>query len=227
MKKIIVILVCIILLSSCNKNNKIQDNNFVDNTIVEQVRVEQIQNDNEIQDFPKLMYVTSREGFITRSRPSLSGDLRKTLSYGEMVQVFLKQNDLDTIDGVDDYWYAIGYYRSSRSWIYGRYLSEELPEDLPVIIGRWDDVDNERQYYDFSIDNSYGEGYKDTDIGVWGTWSLDGNTLMLTLDSAMNYVTIDPPDIDYVQINIIDRNNINLQFSNNEIVKLTRNTTGW
>jgi len=62
-------------------------------------------------------------------------------------------------------------------------------------MGSWDDINNQRQYYDFHPNKRYAEGYKGTDMGIWGEWSLSGNTLTLILDSAMNYVTIDPPDV--------------------------------
>jgi hypothetical protein len=64
-------------------------------------------------------------------------------------------------------------------------------------------------------------------MGIWGTWKLNGNTLTLILDSAMNEIIIDPPDIVNVQITVINRNNIILTFPNNEKVRLTRNNDVW
>jgi hypothetical protein len=180
------------------------------------------------QSFPKLMYVTSREGLRERSEPSTGGNILRTLLYREAVQVFFRQANPVTIDGITDYWYSTTSSTVDlRRWIFGGYLSEELPEDLSVITGMWDDIDNRRQYYTFSPDHNYREGYKETDMGVWGKWELHGDTLTLILDSAMNGIIIDPPDIEYVQIIVIDSNNIQLKYSNNEIVKLRRNTSGW
>jgi hypothetical protein len=64
-------------------------------------------------------------------------------------------------------------------------------------------------------------------MGIWGTWKLNGNTLTLILDSAMNEIIIDPPDIVNVQITVINRNNIILTFPNNEKARLTRNNDIW
>jgi hypothetical protein len=177
--------------------------------------------------FPKLMYVTSREGLRERTEPSTRGRITKTFLYGETVQVFSRQSTPATIDDITDYWYSTRYSDNSDRWIFGGYLSEELPNDLPIIMGSWDDENNKRQYYFFGPDHRYAEGYKETDMGIWGTWKLNGNVLILILDSAMNYAVIDPPDIINVQMTIIDRNNIILIFPNNEKVRLTRNKSGW
>jgi hypothetical protein len=180
------------------------------------------------EGFPKLMYVTAKSGLRERSEPSVNGAINRTLLYGEYIQVFSKQSNPVTIDGITDYWYSARYDSSkSDAWVFGGYLSEELPADLPVIMGEWDDVNNQRQYYSFHPSGRYAEGYKETDMGIWGKWSVNGNTLKLILDSAMNYVTIDPPDVVYVQITVIDRNNIRLKFPNGETVRLKRNRSGW
>jgi hypothetical protein len=179
------------------------------------------------EGFPKLMYVTAKSGLRERSEPSINGKINRTLLYGEAIQVFYRQSGYETIDGITDYWYSARYSNDSNAWVFGGYLSDELPKDLPVIMGKWDDVNNERQYYSFRPDYTYAEGYKETDMGVWGTWSLDGNTLSLILDSAMNDIIIDPPDMLYVQITIIDKNNVQLRFPSNKNVRLTRNKSGW
>jgi len=177
--------------------------------------------------FPKLMFVNAKAGLRERTEPSIRGNINRTLLYGETVQVFFRQNTAVTIDGITDYWYSTLWSNNSDSWIFGGYLSEELPSDLPVIIGRWDDKNNEIQYYDFSVNHRYAEGYKETGMGIWGTWRLDGNTLTIMQDSAMGDIIIDPPEEWILQLNIIDRNNINLLMSDNRVIMLSRNRTGW
>ncbi|MDR2702088.1 MAG: SH3 domain-containing protein [Spirochaetaceae bacterium] len=186
--------------------------------------------DNE---FPKVMYVNSIEGLRIRLEPSLNSTRIGSYLHGERIVVYERSNMRVTIDGITDYWYKTEYFKDFEgsyirySWVFGGYLSNNLPPDAPVVLGRWDDENDSRQYYFFGPDHSYREGYKETDMGIWGTWKLNGNILTLILDSAMNDIIIDPPDIVNVQITIISRNNIILTFQNNERVRLTRNNDIW
>jgi len=177
--------------------------------------------------FPKLMYVTAKDGLRERAEPSTNSKINRTLIYGEFVQVFARQNTPVTINGITDYWYSTIYYLDrSDSWLFGGYLSEELPKDLPVIIGRWDveGEGNSRRYYQFEPNNEYAEGIKETDMGFFGTWKLNGNIITIYLSRAGNIDEIEKTETIY--LTIIDRNNIQLKF-NGGTVNLKRNKTGW
>jgi len=176
-------------------------------------------------DLPKIMYVISKDGLNQRSRPSTQSIKMGTYLYGERI-IVRERGKSETIDGITNYWYKT-YGGSGECWVFGGYLAERLPRDLPVVLGVWDDVDNSRQYYSFRPDHRYAEGYKETDMGIWGKWELNGNTLTLTLDSAMNYATIDPPDIVIVEVTIINGSNIILTWPNKERTKLTRCMDTW
>jgi hypothetical protein len=175
--------------------------------------------------FPKLMYVTSREGVRERDESSLKGNILRTLLYGEAVQVFFRQANPVTIDDITDYWYSTTSSTVNlRQWIFGGYLSDELPNDLPVIIGRWDDINNERQYYSFHPNHNYAEGYKETGMGLFGTWRINGNIITIHLEQAGEEDVLN--ETHNIRLNTIDRNNIVLIFPNNETVKLRRNRSG-
>jgi hypothetical protein len=170
-----------------------------------------------------VMYVTSKEGLNQREEPSISGRKVGTLLYGERVLIYGKSNSRITIDGITDYWYSIQY--DNKSWVFGGYLSKELPTDLPVVLGNWDDKNDSRQYYYFSPNYSYREGRKESDIGLGGKWKLTGSTLVITITSAMEDETIPPNEqrATNIQLTVIDRNNIILTYPNGEQAKLTRN----
>jgi hypothetical protein len=126
------------------------------------------------EDFSKLMYVTSKEGLRERSEPSTNSNIIETHRYGAMIKVFSRQNNPVTINGITDYWYSTRSY--SGRWIFGGYLSEKLPNDLPVIIGYWDVVDvvYTNQYYRFDSNNNYASGAKDIGGGGQGKWKFRG-----------------------------------------------------
>jgi hypothetical protein len=186
------------------------------------------------QGFPKLMYVTSREGLREHSAPSIRGNITETFLYGEMVQVFSRQSTSVTIDGVTDYWYSTRYSDNSNRWVFGGYLSEELPNDLPVIIGMWDFIEANNMEILFQNDYFFRFGYKETSQAVSGTWRINGNRITVNLVKhpspwenveEVEYETIN------IQLNVIDKNNIELTFSRGmygfNFVRLRRNRTGW
>jgi len=238
MKKLIVVLAIFLLFfNSCTKKNTDNANNGSTDNV----------NYKRGTDFLKTMYVTSKEGLRVRSEPSIDDNIIKTLSYGEEVIVYDKQNEPVTIDDITDYWYKI--VALNEEWIFGGYLSEEITDDIieyreynlirksgdlnnwdnieDVLTGVWDDVNNKRRYVYFSPDHHrYMEGYKETDMGIWGKWEVNGNTVILTLDSAGNGYDIDPPDIVKGQITVIDKINIQIEYPN-KIEKLKKNLRGW
>jgi hypothetical protein len=163
--------------------------------------------------FPKIMYVTSTDGLKVRAEPSLSGDRVDTLLFASRIVVFDRKNQM-TIDGITDYWYRI--HRDDEKWVFGGYVSENFPKIAPIILGRWDDPSDPSQYYRFHPDRGFAEGTKESDAGVHGTWSLDGNNIILHLTGSGPEVEID--ETVEVRLTVIDINNIRLTFPKNRIV---------
>jgi hypothetical protein len=172
--------------------------------------------------FPKIMYVTSTDGLKVRAEPSLSGDRVDTLLFASRIVVFDRKNQM-TIDGITDYWYRID--SSYQFWVFGGYISENFPKNAPVILGKWDDSNSPFLYYSFSSDRRYIQGYKETDMGVSGSWSLDGNNIILHLTGSGPEREID--ETVEVQLTVIDINNIRLTFPKNKTVELTRSKDLW
>jgi len=170
--------------------------------------------------FPKIMYVTAEDGLRIRAEPPLSGSRLDSLLFGSRIAVVDRKNQT-TIDGITDYWYRIDSHH--EKWVLGGYISGNFPEN--AILGRWDDPRDPRKYYYFSSDSHYAEGYKGTDMGFHGTWSLDGNNIILHLTGA-GYDTEFDETVE-VQLTVIDINNIKLTFPENRTVALTRSHDSW
>jgi len=102
-------------------NNKVIEKN--DNKIDTVKEKENVNNNskNEIMISPKIMYVLSKEGLRIRSKASLESNKAGLLLYGESIIVNSRTNDVETIDGIKDYWYSFG--KEKKSWIFGVYLS--------------------------------------------------------------------------------------------------------
>ena len=176
--------------------------------------------------FPKIMYVNSPDGLRQRSEPSLNSVRIGTLLHGERITLYEKSAVTETIDGITDYWYRThGVFFNGKdyhySWVFGGYLSNTLPPDLPAIIGVWDEENKPQQYYYFGADKSYWEGYKETDMGYGGTWALRGNSLKITFTHRGDGETVD--DTAYVELKIINRDTIHLIWPNKEVSILKRN----
>jgi hypothetical protein len=188
---------------------------------------------SQTSDFPKVMYVVPKEGLRQRMEPSIDSERIGILLYAQRITVYEKSSIPVTIDGITNYWYKTQsfYYNNihyEQSWVFGGYLSENLPLDAPIVLGVWDEIDNERQYYWFETGYTYWEGYKETDIGVGGKWSLNGNIITITIMYIGNE-TLEPNEYEShnIRLIIIDRNNINLVYSNNKLVRLRRNNKPW
>jgi hypothetical protein len=169
----------------------------------------------------QIMYVTAKEGLNKREEPSIYSKKVGQFLFGEMV-VISEQGEETTIDGIKSYWYRIHEKISVNGelvapwdkycWVFGGYLSEELPLDAPVIIGRW--KYNEDDYL-FFANREYSFAQKGYHPPVGGRWDLNGSTITITRNNG-NVLT--------AKITIIDRNNIILKFSNDEW-RLTRKNT--
>jgi len=146
------IVITILFNVSCKSNNnniKIEDNNdiFADKTVVN-------------RNSRKVMYVISINGLDEKVYPSVDSQTLRTFLYCERIIVYDKSKETVTIDGITNFWYKIVCNTSytDDSWMYsyvfGGYLSEQLPKDAPITIlnGYWmgDPLLNENMSYLFS-----------------------------------------------------------------------------
>jgi len=82
----------------------------------------------------KIMYVNDVKGLNMRSEPSTDGAKLGTLSYGTKIQVLEKSSTPVKIGDITDYWYKIeanvtlGGKVYKHSWVFGGFLSENLPK---------------------------------------------------------------------------------------------------
>ncbi|WP_461247562.1 hypothetical protein [Treponema sp. R6D11] len=161
------LIIFIIILSGCTKNNNLERPAEVKN---ESIKLNDYETYDTQEGFPKFMYVIAKEGLIERTRPSTSSERasQKPYTYGEQIEVFSRQDYTDTINGITDYWYrtTVGNDR----WVFGGYLYEELPDDLPFFIGYWDGGPGTKWYYRFDPDHTIGMGQKEMGGGGYGKW---------------------------------------------------------
>jgi len=147
------------------------------------------------QEFEQnIMYVNSRSGLRVRSEPSINSSIIGVLQYGEFIIISSlsqtrSQNQV-TIDGIKDYWYRIDFRIDNNwqtGWIFGGYLSDRVPNDLPFFIGRWNTIDKEEnfiwppEFYYFDVKNNFYAGIEGSGAGIGGTWRLNDNVVLITL----------------------------------------------
>jgi len=188
--------------------------------------------------YPKLMYVTAKDGLRERMSPSTNSIIKNTLVYGEHVQVFARQDKPVTINGITDYWYCTTGSTSEDRWAFGGYLSEELPNDLPVFLGFWDSAEEiEKNGYSwFFVDisannsayNSFGVGKKSSGNVSFGKWRIieETNGNIFKIEVTHEWYDEDTGKVksttSYHKITIIDKDNILYKDS----IRLKRNKTG-
>jgi len=171
------------------------------------------------EDFPLVMYVTARAGLRVRraAAPSLDSEIVDALPYGSFIKVEGRQDNPVTISGITDYWYRLSvpddWTNNIYRWVFGGFLSRELPEDLPVVIGEWNFLGDNRMEIVFTPDYRFWHGMKGTSAGGSGTWSMNGNTITMLVSTFPNMKDFDDLGEEvirtvYVQVNITDRNNI-------------------
>ena len=180
---------------------------------------------SQLSDFPKIAYVNVADGLRKRAEPSIHSSIEGRLLYGERIIILERSQSTATIDGITDYWYRTYGHWKDRSyqwtWVFGGYLSENLPLDVPVILGLWEAEENIRHIFLFLPNNVYREGVKGSEWFRSGKWELNGNTLILVTEYG-RYEKLDNPEIEKVHISINDRNNIILAFPDKNQEKLTR-----
>ena len=206
----LIILLTFAFFISCNKNN---------------------QNAIAPENVPQIMYVNSQEGLNKRSEPSINSDITGVLLYGERVITHEKSETADTIGGITSYWYRVRYRANVNEWIFGGYISENLPADLPIILGKWDNIAHEREAFIFKPNHDYSNGRKESSYGIWGSWELNGNIIkVFNLWAGEDYLAVHGEllnDEEYMQLEIIDTNNIALIFSDDSVVNFRRSNDLW
>jgi len=166
---------------------------------------------------PRVMHVNIFEGLQVYSEPSINSNKIAVYVHGEWIEVFERSNRLETINGITNYWYQVrgiidGRWHS-RAWVFGGYLSEQLPEDVPAIIGFWN-VENEDNYiFRFWANERYVEGINRSGAATFGNWSLNENNLNI-INENRNIL---------INIEIINRNEIILNYPDGNIKRLIRN----
>jgi len=122
------------------------------------------------QEFPSVRYIISKDGLNKKEYPSNESKNLGSLFYGSRVIIYEKSNNIDTINGIKDYWYKCSY--GGSFWVFGAYLSKEIPEDTEPVVGYWNTDSGEKYYWNFKPDNTVSFGTKETDVGWIGTWTL-------------------------------------------------------
>ena len=173
------------------------------------------------EDFPFVMYVTARAGLRVRraASPSLDSEIDRTLPYGYFMYVFERQDNPVTINGIADYWYRISSFSLNNTfeWVFGGYLSRELPEDLPVVFGWWHVLEYDEEYHPrnrsilFTHDYQFYLGWAGLDGGIRGTWSINENTITLRGSTFEHGIDYEDLGEFHIYFQIIDRNNISFR----------------
>jgi hypothetical protein len=171
------------------------------------------------KDFPDVMYVTSKEGLRQRIEPSLNSRIIHAFPYGEILVMSERSDFTETIDGITAYWYKTWVpwpIREDWGWVFGGYLSDTLPLDVPVIIGHWVSENNDQLYCRFRVaSHDYSIWYKDTSAGSDGEWELEGNIIKVKVrDKVDPSGTGNKEVFDTMRLTVINRNKIRLDYFN-------------
>ncbi|MDR2972225.1 MAG: SH3 domain-containing protein [Bacteroidales bacterium] len=165
------------------------------------------------------MYVNVIDGLYHRSSPQISSEKIGLLTFGEEITVFERSN-IDTIDGITDYWYKTqprvnGSSKNEWSWVFGGFLSDKMPFGVEPVFGYWDSDLGYNFYWFFSPRNFFYHGLKGPGlIRNGGNWELSGNILTLIDPSHKMYLI--------TEITVIDRDNIIFTHSDGTVEKITR-----
>ena len=250
MTKIICFLLPIFIIS-CSRNNQItisQEFRLENNKTIVESTVENIDSVNNIRsmdktNLPMIMYVNSKEGLRIRSEPSINGNVNGLLLYGERIVIWEKSIEIDTINNIIDFWYRLELDSRRNDWVFGGYITENLPSDLPIILGKWDNIIHQREYYYFAPNNEYSSGLKESSNGIWVSWSLNNEKILIfDLKPGMDYMAAkfglgdeddwsavlenDRLPSQNINLKIIDYNTIILEFVDRS-VELKRSNDLW
>jgi len=170
--------------------------------------------------FSKIMYVTSKEGLTQREEPSTNGRRIGSFIFGQRIGVY-EQGLMATIDGISSYWYKSSTEKEEDCWVFGGYLSEEFPEEAPIVLGFWENAKYQSNIYRFNPGGEYRSGHRESGGGPYGFWKLNGDILTLTTLND-GYELRESPKIDEITVSIINKNSIVLKYSDGEETQLIR-----
>jgi hypothetical protein len=186
---------------------------------------------SQSSELPKIIYINSQEGLRKRSEPSINGNVTGLLVHGERVIVWEKSDNMDTIDGITEYWYRVRYNVNIDEWIFGGYISENLPSDLPIILGKWDNINRQRETFVFSPNHDYMNALKESSNGIWGTWELNKNSIrVFNRRAGQDYLDAKGKltnDEENIVLEIKNDNNIVLTFEDGRVIELIRSSDLW
>lgn len=81
-------------------------------------------NDNESEpSINSTFYVIPANGINLRSEPSINGEKKSLLSQNTKLIVLERSHNIETIDGLENYWYKVETM-NELGWVFGGYLSE-------------------------------------------------------------------------------------------------------
>ena len=195
-----------------------------------------IQNDEDVNmgiiDLPRNMYVIFNEGIHKHSRPSSDSNRIGSLSYGARIIIYSRSDNTEIINGIEDYWYSTTFFefRGNKlydNWVFGGYISERIPFSVPIIFGRWENINFIDEFFEFDFfDNEFAHGIKETGMFVRGTWVLNNNIITINLTSGGEGIGIINEIVD-LRLIVIHTNKIILIYPNNRIVELRRINDLW
>jgi uncharacterized protein YgiM (DUF1202 family) len=206
------------ILFSCKNNKKDEEINNIEKETSNENNVVATEKSYEDDISPKIKYVNSPEGLNLRSSANIKSDKITTIPNRSVVEIIDIDKNLIVIDDIQNNWYFVNY-NGITGWIFGGYLTDVLPFEVPVIVGKWKNVNDSDIRFIFESDYTY---QMFGAVGVdGGTWSLIGNVLNLEGDwlagDGDNFIT-DKTEIEYfnLSVSIIDKDNIILNLQNME-----------
>jgi formylglycine-generating enzyme required for sulfatase activity len=108
----------LILITGCNKTNKIQPvDEKKDDPVHISAEIEKQENLN------KIMYVNSPEGLRVRNLPSINGDRIGILDYLTEVKIIKEDNDIINIEGIEGRW--VNIITPVEGWVFSGFLENE------------------------------------------------------------------------------------------------------
>jgi len=183
-------------------------------------------------ELPRVMFVNAPLGLRAREEPNLNSQRLGVLAHGERVVIVEFSEHTETIDGITNHWYKVKKhlrldgYSYLYVWVFGGYVIDEVPLDIPTLFGRWSYKDERFMYMDFQPNGRFADGLEETSAVSFGTWTLEGDVLTLSYIRQVDideYTTIfEHGWTDIIILEIIDRNNINLIYPNNSVRRLGR-----
>jgi hypothetical protein len=209
------------ILFSCKNNKKNEEINNIEKETSNENNMVVIEKSYEDDISTKIKYVNSPKGLNLRSAADINSDKIMTVPNKSVVKIVDIDKNLIIIDDIQNNWYFINY-NGTTGWLFGGYLSDNLPLDLPVIIGTWININHSGIQFRFNSDYTYELFEVNGFYG--GNWRLSNN--MLTLEE--NYregsdgggLKMVEKDTEYynISITIIDRDNITFNFDQVEYI---------